>query len=294
MENSKNNEITSYLDWSDKGKSSHWRYVLGFLLSVFVFFVLAGFGMFPLILFVPDYKASLTLSVMATLMAFIIPFIALPLIVKLVHQRPWWSVAMPRLRFESWNFLTALWVYLTVSVATVLLFSMIGLMPIEYNPDFDWSVLLPVAFIGMVGIFIQAGSEEILFRGYLTQFVRRFTENKYVFIGIPALLFALPHIANISELGGGLLVATPYLMSGLVYAWAAYRTGSLWMGLGLHWSNNYTSLVLIATHGDVLPSAASFQIEVPGLAVGTLVVAVQSLSIVFVLNYFINQREARV
>jgi uncharacterized protein len=98
-----------------------------------------------------------------------------------------------------------------------------------------------VAFIGMVGIFIQAGSEEILFRGYLTQFVRRFTENKYVFIGIPALLFALPHIANMSELSGGLLVATPYLMSGLVYAWAAYRTGSLWMGLGLHWSNKVIS-----------------------------------------------------
>jgi hypothetical protein len=38
MENSNNNEITSYLDWSDKGKSSLWRYLAGFLLSVFVFF----------------------------------------------------------------------------------------------------------------------------------------------------------------------------------------------------------------------------------------------------------------
>jgi membrane protease YdiL (CAAX protease family) len=202
-------------------------------------------------------------------------------------------VALPRARFETWNFLTALWVYLAVSVATVVLFSSMGVVPIEYNPDFDWTVLLPVALIGMVGILIQAGSEELLFRGYLTQFFRRFTSNPYVFIGIPALLFALPHIANVSELGGDLLVATPYLISGLLYAWAAWRTGSLWMALGLHWSNNYTSLVLMGTKGDVLPSAAPFQIEVSGLAVVTLLVAVQALTIVFLLNYLIKQREAR-
>lgn len=200
---------------------------------------------------------------------------------------------MPRARFEKWNFLTALWVYLAVSVATALLFSSMGVMPIEYNPDFDWTVLLPVALIGMVGIFIQAGSEELLFRGYFTQLVRRFTKNPYVFIGIPALLFALPHIANVSELGGGLLVATPYMISGLLYAWAAWRTGSLWMALGLHWSNNFTSVVLIGTKGDFLPSAAPFQIEVPGLTVVTLLVAVQDLSIVLALNYLIIQRQAR-
>ena len=200
---------------------------------------------------------------------------------------------MPRAHFEKWNFLTAVWVSLAVALATGLLVRMMGVIPIEYNPAFDWTVLLPVALIGMVGILIQAGSEELFFRGYLTQFVRRFTKNPYVFISIPALLFALPHITNISELGGGLLVLTPYLVSGLLYAWAAWRTGSLWMALGLHWGNNYTSLVLIGTKGDVLPSAAPFQIAVPSLAVVTLLMAVQALSIFFVLNSLIKQRETR-
>ena len=88
MESRNNSEIISWLDCSDKGKSSLWRYLAGFTLSVFVFFVLAGFGMFPLILFVPDYKESLALSVLTTLMAFIIPFIVIPFIVRLLHQRP--------------------------------------------------------------------------------------------------------------------------------------------------------------------------------------------------------------
>jgi len=293
MSTQKNDQIKSYLDWSDQGKPSLWRYLVGSLLVVIVFFVLAGVGMFPLILFVPDYKESLTLSVLATLMAFIIPFIAIPLIVKFLHQRPSWSVAMLKLRFETWNFFTGFWVSTVVAVVAGLIFSIIGVMPIKSNPDFAWAVLLPIALIGFVGIFIQAGSEEMLFRGYFTQFTRRFTANKYLFIGIPALLFALPHIANISTLGGGIFVLTPYLISGLLYGWAAYRTGSLWMGLGLHLSNNYSSLVLIGTKGDVLPSAAPFQIEVPGLLVATLIVALQSLVIVFVLNYLIKRREAR-
>ena len=111
---------------------------------------------------------------------------------------------------------------------------MIGVISIGYNPDFDWTVLLQDALIGMVGIFIQACAEEQLFRGYFTQFARRFTKTPYLFIGIPALLFALAHITNVSELDGGLLEATPYLISGLFYAWAAYRTGSLWMAMYCH------------------------------------------------------------
>ena len=163
-------------------------------------------------------------------------------------------------------------------------------MPMEYV-GLDWSQLLPVALIGFVAIFIQASSEELLFRGYITQFVRRFTANKLLFIGIPALLFALPHIINITELGGTFLVMVPYLILGLLLAWAAYRTGSLWMAAGVHWSNNFMTIVLIGTRGDVLPSVAPFQVDIPSLSVATMVVAVQSVLILVVLRYLIGRRE---
>lgn len=107
----------------------------------------------------------------------------------------------------------------------------------------------------------------MLFRGYITQFARRFTANPYLFIGAPAALFALPHIVNIVALGGTIFVAIPYLIAGLLYSWTAYKTGSLWMSLGLHLSNNFANLVLDGTVGDILPSAAPFQVQVPSLAI---------------------------
>jgi len=294
MTNKNEAEVSTYLDWSTKGRTAIWRYLLGTFLMLLIFLFLSSFAILPLAILAPDYKESLPLSLTGTLLTFVISFLSIPALVKLLHCRPSWSVALPRLRFEGWNFFTAIWVYLLVGAGSTLLLAVVGVMPIETNPGFSLATLWPVALIGLVGILIQAGSEEMLFRGYLTQFVRRFTANPYVFIGIPALLFGLPHIANISQLGGGLVVVVPYAISGALYGWVAYRTGSLWMGLGLHFMNNYSSVLLVSTAGDVLPSAAPFQVGLPSLATGTGVIAAQSLAMAVILHILLKRREARV
>jgi membrane protease YdiL (CAAX protease family) len=293
MSTAHSTEVESYLDWSDKGKPSFWRYALGFLLSVLVFFFLSGIGLIPLALLAPDYEKSLTLNIVAILLSFVVAFFAIPGIVQLLHRRPYWSVALPRLRFEQWNFFTGFAVSIVVGLLATWLLGVANVMPLSPNPDFDLAALVPIAIIGLVGIFIQAASEEMLFRGYFTQFARRFTGNKYIFLGIPALLFALPHIANIAALGGGILVLVPYLISGLLYGWFAWKSGSLWMAIGLHLANNFSSLVLVGTVGDALPSAAPLLVEVPGLALTTLVVLGQSLGIFLVLAFLMKRRSAK-
>lgn len=290
MTSNGNKRATSYLDWSSKGRADLWRYIVGAVLGLSILLVFSSFGSIPFILFKPDYQRSLVLSIIVTLLNFVIAFFAIPLMVQLLHRRPFWSVAMPRERVELWNFGAGFVVSMVVGALVAVLFSFTGLMPIELNPQFRLSALLPLIFIGFVGIFIQAGSEEMLFRGYLTQFVRRFTANPYLFVGIPALLFALPHILNVAALGGTIFAAIPYLIAGLFYGWAAYKTGSLWMSLGLHLSNNFSNLVLIGTVGDILPSAAPFQVQAPGLAVTTLAVAAQTLAVVAVLVPLMRRR----
>ncbi len=279
----------SYLDWSSEGKASVWRYLIGLALAIFVFFLLSGFGSLPLRIFVPHYEDSLALSVVATLLSFVIAFVTIPLIVRVVHKRPFWSVAMPAWRFEGWNFGVGLSVGAVVALVFSLLFSAVGILPMERNPAFDLGTLVLLAAIGFVGIFIQAASEELLFRGYLTQFVRRFSRNKYLFIGIPMLLFAAPHAGNIAQYRGNVLVLGPYLLAGALYGWAAWRSGSLWMAVALHLANNYTSLVFVGTKGDALPSAAPFLIEVPGIGVATLVVLVSCAGQFVLLSYLMKR-----
>lgn len=287
-----NVEIKSYLDWSDKGRSGLLFYLIGLVLVLFVF-LFGGVAILPLSLINPDYQKSLPLSVLGTLLAFVLPFFAIPLIVKILLNRPSWSVAMPRFYFARWDFFTGFWVSLVISLAFSWLLSITGVMPMEINPNFEIKQFMVVALIGLVGIFIQAGTEELIFRGYLTQFARRFTSNKFIFIGIPALLFALPHILNISQLGGTLWVAIPYLIAGIFYGWFAYRTGSLWMSLGLHLSNNFGSLVFVGTRGDVLPSAAPWVVGLPSLTVTILIIAAHALVVTLILITMIKRREAK-
>jgi membrane protease YdiL (CAAX protease family) len=147
-----------------------------------------------------------------------------------------------------------------------------------------------LALIGLVGVFIQASSEEMFFRGYLTQFVRRFTASPIVFLAIPAGLFALPHIANVAALGGGLVAALPYLVEGLVYGWVAYRTGALWMSVGIHGCNNLTGLVLVGMRGDVLETVAPVQFDLPGLWASTLIIVAQGLVLVSVVYLLTRPR----
>ena len=201
---------------------------------------------------------------------------------------------MPDGKFKAWDFWTAFWVYTAAGVVFSFPFSVIGLIPVKLNPNFDLKNLLILAVIAFIGIFIQAGAEELFFRGYITQFVRRFFSNKVLFLGIPALYFGLIHLGNISDsVSGGVWVTLPYIINGLLFGWVAYRSGSLWMALGLHLANNYSNVVMIGTIGDVLPSAAPFVVEIPNnLTLITAVVGVQALAVALAMNYLIKKREA--
>lgn len=285
-------EIKSYLDWAKEGKASLWRYILGFALTSIVFLFISGFGAAPLEVLVPDFQSSPILSTVALLMSFVIAFFTIPLIVRWLHQRPYWSVAMAKPGFDWRDLLTGFGVGLVVGLVAALLFHVTGILPLEPNPDFSLAALLPLAVIGPVGIFIQAGAEELLFRGYFTQFFRSITDKHWLFIGIPALLFAAPHIGNIESLGGGIFVLLPYLISGLLFGWAAYRSGSLWLGLGLHLVNNYTGLVFAGAKGDELSGPAPFLVEVNSVALAIAAVSIQTLAIVIVLHFILKRREA--
>ena len=81
-----NPDTSSYLDWSDKGKSGVGRYLGGLTLATLALFLSVG-SLAPLVLG-PDQQNSLLPSTLADLLSFAVVFLAIPLIVRLIHQRP--------------------------------------------------------------------------------------------------------------------------------------------------------------------------------------------------------------
>lgn len=282
-------EFGSYLDWSDQGRATVVAYTFGAVLALLAVLVFSGFGVLVATIADPGYESSPLVSNAALFAGFAVPFLAVPGIVRWLNRRPGWSVAMPQLRYEGWHLWVGFGVGVAVGLVAIAVAGVLGAVDLRYA-GFDWSLLLPLVLVGFIGIFIQAGAEEMVFRGYLTQFARRFTARPWLFIGIPAILFALPHAGNIAAYSGNPLVLAPYLTAGLLYGWAAYRSGSLWLSLGLHLSNNLSGLVLVGTAGDVIRTAAPLTIEPPSLMVVTLLIAVQALVTVAVLEWLLRRR----
>ena len=109
-------------------------------------------------------------------------------------------------------------------------------------PLMRWLSLLPL-MVPM--LFLQIFAEEVLFRGYQQQQLAALVA-RWIWFGIPSVLFALLHISPIA--GANLpIVLLGVLTFAFLAADLAERTGSLGASMGLHFGNNFFGLFILAT-----------------------------------------------
>jgi membrane protease YdiL (CAAX protease family) len=150
------------------------------------------------------------------------------------------------------GFLTALGVL--VPIYGVLMALTIGAGGAEANLALGrWLSLLPLA---LPLLFLQIAAEELFFRGYLQQQLAARFRARWIWMWIPAVIFAVLHTNP--QAGENLpLVLLAALTFGLVAADLTERTGSLGAAMGLHFGNNFFGLLVVAA-GDTLTGLALF------------------------------------
>jgi len=284
----------SYLDWSDRGAAGFVRYATGLVLIVVSWFVLGSLVAVPFMLFgQTTLKGSAAGGTLGAASSFIVAAITVPLVTRYLLKRPWWSFGFPERRIDWRTLCIAFAVALFVGLGSTLVFGILGLLQIRFQaPDPGQWLLLAV--VAGVGLLLQTSTEEFMYRGYMTQFVRRYTGNPAVFIGVPSLIFAAMHIGNIVAFGGNWYALLPYLVSALLYAWFAYRTGALWAAIGLHWANNLGNSLLVGTNMDVLPTLAPVIIEDPSFSLVLGMTIFCALLTFVLLEALIRRRERAV
>ena len=103
----------------------------------------------------------------------------------------------------------------------------------------DLWVFLPVVLIALVLTPIQAGFEEVLFRGYVMQGLSLLTRNRIVLALVTSVLFTLPHLLNPEPEAYGFAIYILALMSaGLVFAALTLLDGGIELAVGYHAINN--------------------------------------------------------
>lgn len=170
-----------------------------------------------------------------------------PMIVaRVLHKRSYRSLFGPAARVLR-DFVLAAGI-----AGTILAVSLVGwsfIYDAVPNLAFDrWLALLPLA---LVGILIQTGAEELLFRGYLQQQLAARFASPLAWLFAPALLFGLVHFDPTSAGDSAWIVVGAAAFFGLVAGDLTARTGSIGAAWGFHFINNCMALLVVATEGSL-------------------------------------------
>jgi len=237
-----------------RGRDDLWRVVVTLILTVFAFAILTQIlvslvhsiaGPIWSIAILRALEGGRTpLGVIVTLASYLPLAVALALAVRLLHDRSFSSLFCPRRL--TWR--TLLWVGGAAFLLQVVLTPLQVIAPnVGRHLPFDrqWPWIVPAA----IGIILQAATEEALFRGYLTQQLAVKSRNPWVWMGLPALLFAGLHFNSGSGWvdlvwTGGLALAFSLAASDLTA-----RTGTLGPAIGLHAAANLSGILLVGLYG---------------------------------------------
>lgn len=245
----------TYLEWASEGRSGLLLYIIGFILVLVISLIIGQ--MFTVVggLLIPSTSPVATIF-KTNFFGFLFSFIAIPIIVRLLHNRPWWSVAMPERRLDSRRFAIGFISVLFVLIVLQIVGYLTSPEVYHYN-GFDPAQWIPLFFLAVIAFFVQASTEEMVYRGYITQFIYRFSKSPWLFLPISALIFSVPHFGNISG-ASGVFAILPYFEMGLMFGWLAYRSGSLWMGIGGHVANNWFVTLFVGSDAENLKKLSLF------------------------------------
>lgn len=109
----------------------------------------------------------------------------------------------------------------------------------------EWGVTLPFAILAL---FVQTGSEELFYRGYIQQQIAAQTPHTFAWLLVPNIMFGLAHL----ETGDFSIPALQYVIWAFCFGLAASdltaRTGNLGAAIGFHLANNVYAFLYFAEY----------------------------------------------
>lgn len=260
-----------FLDAARLGRNDWWRYLVSLALIVFATLFVGGVPLAVAVVWVTadgdpatavNYSnGALTgvppaISLTLTLFPFILAFLAILLVARLVHQRPIASLVAPGRPIRWGRIAQGFGAWFVVAAVTTVVEAVI--FPGRYSLTLDPENLLPFAVVAVLLFPLQSSAEELFFRGYVLQGLGLLTRSRLLLAIITGLIFAGLHIEN-PEVGAEFwLVMGFYFVFGLGLALLAQRDNGLELALGIHAANNLFTALFANFKGSAVESPSIF------------------------------------
>lgn len=198
--------------------------------------------------FVSDLEAAETPELMAIVLATFIPMALGAMAMAAWHWRGLPSLLGPREQFVA-NFVkgTAVIVVLT-GVYFAIDFISGG---IDLNQHLSLEVWLSYLPWAIPLLFIQITAEELVFRGYLQQQIAARFKGFFWWMILPSLVFSIGHFNPQIDPKLAIMIVFATFFFGVIAADLTRITGNLGAAMGLHFANNFFSIIVIGVPGQL-------------------------------------------
>jgi len=281
----------THLELAALGKNSWWRYVLAFLTIAIMWQVIGALPLVAMVLYVeedgnPDtvfLEESLRftgIDPIFTYLAISCTFLGLLLglfiAIRLLHERSFLSLITPAQSIDWQRMGQGFTVY-----AGLLLLLTLGtflVVPEHIRLSLDIKAFLIFLPVTLILTPMQACAEELLFRGYLMQWLRLLMRNRIVIAIISGILFAAPHLLNPENKIDAFLMPLNYFVMGLFLTIITLRDNGLELAMGAHSANNLYAFLIVNYEGSVLETPSIFTESMPDPLLSLLIYSVLAVA----------------
>ena len=189
------------------------------------------------------------------LLPFTFSFVIFLVAIKWIHKRPVLSVFTGRDQLD--------WMRICTSFFIVFFFlTIISALQICFSDDiiwsFEWNTFFPLLLIACLMIPIQTTIEELLFRGYLLQGLKRRLGSNIQAVVLSGLFFGVIHMGNPEIEAIGIHVISHYVFLGLFLGLITLFDNGLELSMGFHAANNIFAALMISSDWQVFQTEALF------------------------------------
>jgi membrane protease YdiL (CAAX protease family) len=192
------------------------------------------------------------------LVPFVVVFIAYALLIKPLNERTFLQTITGAGSFRWGRCISGAFFWAVISAAYLLLY--IGLEPDNFRLNNSGSSLIPLILVTMALIPFQAGSEEIVMRGYLLQGFYRLLPRKWFPLIMTSVIFGLLHAFNPEVRDFGFMIMMPhYILFGLVFGISTILDDGAEIAIGAHTSNNIFLSIMVTHKSSALQTPALYE-----------------------------------
>lgn len=180
--------------------------------------------------------------------------------IHFLHKRPILSLITARKKID---FKRILFSFLVMTIVLTLFLVLQIYTSNNLTFQFNFEKFLPLLLISLFLLPIQTTCEELIFRGYALQGIKRRTASNLAAILISGTMFGAIHYGNpeIEAIGNHIIIY--YILVGIFLSFITYLDDGMELALGYHAANNIFAAIMVTNNWQAFQTDALFMDKTP-------------------------------